>query len=450
MGRTPKLHHSLTQPRSFGRFVRVKAKGSVKRHPGLGRRCPQCNKKLSNTTVLRKHLMSPRSCLRYVEHDAVGIEEILREASKTAKLTSYALPVEAKNGPPNVTVTVNNNLNPATQMDSVSDQNGAPVDVHQLKIDDLVKEFESSFWNTVSPRAASAEATKQKTIAYVKNVIRSCNYKYLSEVYTKAGFDALQDVFRRPITYSTKKGTIAAFIEFLEFVEFNEDLPFNERKRIKYISYLKQSKTSYAKGCKSDDKDRKIKLGEMMLKGEFPMFSEIQVVYERLSSEVEEIMMEDELSLASFRTFVSYVAFSLVRRCVIRPGALVLMTVAEFRNPNRVDDDSFLVHVREQKAATYNDGFVNIPAITYRRLENYLKQWRIDAISDDERLILKPNGSPLTSSELGQLCKREYQEHYPAKSFTFTAFRQHCQTVFSSTSNNELEMKWLNQVMAHT
>ena len=69
-----KGHHSMHQKRVFGRFQRVKST-ITKRHPGLGRKCPECNKQLTNSTVLRKHLLSKNACARYLPkpyHDIQG------------------------------------------------------------------------------------------------------------------------------------------------------------------------------------------------------------------------------------------------------------------------------------------------------------------------------------------------------------------------------------------
>ena len=48
----------------------------------------------------------------------------------------------------------------------------------------------------------------------------------------------------------------------------------------------------------------------------------------------------------SFKTFLGYVAFSLVKRCAIRPGAMTLMKCKELANPVLNNDATTLVHVK--------------------------------------------------------------------------------------------------------
>ena len=56
--------------------------------------------------------------------------------------------------------------------------------------------------------------------------------------------------------------------------------------------------------------------------------------------------MQRSNDVERFRVFVGYIAFSLIRRCVIRPGAMTFMTVEEFHKPIKAGTSSVLVHVK--------------------------------------------------------------------------------------------------------
>ena len=57
-------------------------------------------------------------------------------------------------------------------------------------------------------------------------------------------------------------------------------------------------------------------------------------------------LFAEELVSEKFNSFIAYIAFSLAKRCFIRPGALTQMTIKEFENPVYRDPDSVLVHVK--------------------------------------------------------------------------------------------------------
>lgn len=310
-------------------------------------------------------------------------------------------------------------------------------------------EFENSFNNPLSSRVNSASSTVEKVVAYVRTIVRACGFDSLESIYTEQGLNSLQKAFDRKVTFSTKKNMCAAFVEFLQFIEFRDELPFDERKRLKRIAYLKNACIAFSRGCKFDNAYRRVKLAEMMYNGEFPLYSEVSTVFQALEKEVAKTMKKRNLSVPAFKVFIAFIAFGLALRCMIRPGALVLMTVSEFLKARHVDDETYLVHVKAQKAATYNDGFVNVSSKLYELLSDYLENFRQPRLSDSERLILKPNGPALTSQELGLICKDIYHLHYKNKDFGFTEFRQHCQTIFAHTCSDELQLKWFNKVMVH-
>ena len=325
----------------------------------------------------------------------------------------------------------------------------------KMLIEPRLLAFQESFNNPLSSRSHSALATKNAVVANARSIIHACGYKDLRELYSGSGLTALQKHFTylndvKMLKERSKKNLLAGYIEFLNFLEFTDDLPYPPNKRLKFIAYLSNACSGFARGCKFDEKQRAVKLGEEMHKGLFPLFSEVDHVYQLMKDDsLFLINQEKPIDLCNFRTFVSFISFGLMRRCVIRPGALLLMTIAEFKNPNHIDDDTYLIHVREQKAATYNDGFVNVPALIYESLLFYMEHWRPRPISDQERIIIKPNGSALSSGELGIICKRAFNESFPNKEFTFSRFRMHCQTVFSNVCTDPLQMKWFNQMMCH-
>ena len=391
--------------------------------------------------------------VRFEKRTAAEICDALDISKRNAKLAKYrSIAVSSKE----------NVLKPASSDFVLDKQPEIPIEptendksVSGMPLEPCLIAFEESFNNPLSSRSHSASSTKAAVVANARSIVQACGYTDVSELYSSAGLKVLQNHFSylsevKMLKERSKKNLLAGYIEFLNFLEFMDDLPYTVSKRMKFITYLGNAYSAFTKGCKFDEKERAIKLGEEMHKGLFPLFTEVDNVYQHLKDDNSTLMEEmSSMGTASFRTFVSFVSFGLLRRCVIRPGALLLMTISEFQNPNQVDEDTFLVHVREQKAATYNDGFVNIPSLIYDALLFYIDNWRPKMISASERLVIKPNGSSLSSGELGMICKRAFNEFYPSKEFTFSRFRMHCQTVFSNACTDPIQMKWFNQMMCH-
>ena len=48
----------------------------------------------------------------------------------------------------------------------------------------------------------------------------------------------------------------------------------------------------------------------------------------------------------NFKDFLCFIAFALVRRCAIRPGALTFLKIGEFLNPIYKDEKTVLIHVK--------------------------------------------------------------------------------------------------------
>ena len=80
------LHHSVSQKRHFGTFIREKLIGSKKRHPELGRECSRC-KLLCNKTSLSRHLS--RSCPAGIVDDSAMVEDLCKRSRQQALLKRY-------------------------------------------------------------------------------------------------------------------------------------------------------------------------------------------------------------------------------------------------------------------------------------------------------------------------------------------------------------------------
>lgn len=102
----------------------------------------------------------------------------------------------------------------------------------------------------------------------------------------------------------------------------------------------------------------------------------------------------------------------------------------------------------DQKAAHYNDGFVNFPEQTYKLLDHYIKNWRPAASSESERVVLKLNGNVLDSNDFSKIMNRRFFAR-DRKEFCFTSFRKQVQTVFAYTESDETRNKWFNKIMVH-
>lgn len=75
-----KDNHWESQARSFGRFQKQKSQ-SRKRHPGLGRQCPRCEKELRDATSLKRHLLSDTACPQGPV-DKAHVESLLAESMR--------------------------------------------------------------------------------------------------------------------------------------------------------------------------------------------------------------------------------------------------------------------------------------------------------------------------------------------------------------------------------
>ena len=143
------------------------------------------------------------------------------------------------------------------------------------------------------------------------------------------------------------------------------------------------------------------------------------------------------------------VAFGLVRRAAIRPGALTLLTLEELSNPIRIGDHSCILRNHSQKVSKSNDGLVNFPSDCYEGLCHYVLKWRSKSYCNKEHVLLKLNSdNALESQDLGTICSDLFKMFHN-KSFCFTDYRQHLQTTFCQTTNNETDIKWFNRVMEH-
>ena len=81
-------HHSLKQNRKCGKFS-FETKGlKLKRHPGIGRPCPQCNrsKPYCDSNSLKAHLR--RSCPKGIVTDESELQELCIQSRNMARIQS--------------------------------------------------------------------------------------------------------------------------------------------------------------------------------------------------------------------------------------------------------------------------------------------------------------------------------------------------------------------------
>lgn len=99
----------------------------------------------------------------------------------------------------------------------------------------------------------------------------------------------------------------------------------------------------------------------------------------------------------------------------------------------------------------FNDGFVNFPMAVYISLQKYIQEWRQGPYNNDDVVLVWPETlRPVTSSDLGRICKVVFKGVNNGKDFVFTDFRQYLQSVFAQTCGNDEEKKWFNRVVGHS
>lgn len=162
-----------------------------------------------------------------------------------------------------------------------------------------------------------------------------------------------------------------------------------------------------------------------------------------------EIWDKTVLTQADYKHLIGFITFGLVRRCAIRPGALTMMTLAEFSKPIKIGEHSYMVHNVGQKASATNDAVVNFSTDVYEALQRYVSMWRAPAMLQNEKVLLNyKQNVALTSQELGRICGDLFKSVHD-KDFCFTDYRKHLQTAFCHTTRNKEEIKWFNRVMEH-
>ena len=157
-------HRSTRQPRLGGQFTRTKSR-TKKRHPGLGRPCPQCqrSKPYTDVTALKHHLKF--SCPKGKVNDEERIGQLCEQSKGMAKLynieklnrqswSSQSAIVEALpkgNGNSNsVVINMNHgelaNINGnGSQFVSISPTGSPPVSSKSLDIESALEKWSSSF-----------------------------------------------------------------------------------------------------------------------------------------------------------------------------------------------------------------------------------------------------------------------------------------------------------------
>ena len=296
-----KVHHSRFQKRVSGKFQREKVGVKIKRHPGLGRHCPQCESKQSNSTTLRRHLKF--HCPVELISEGPVLEQLLADAKRSAHINRHRKVSESDTSAlssshgssfsnaaslpsfiqPNITVNVSSNGErqecsiPKSMASNM--QTKFPVESYQV-------DFRKSLDNPLSGSSYRAASTKQKVCNAVRDIINLCGFKCMEEIYTENGLIQLQKAFDRPVKFGTLKASCAALIEFLEFIELYDELPSDSRKRMRLLEYLRKAKTAFSRGVKLDNAERRAKLTQAIHSGSFPTFREINEVYQWLDEKV--------------------------------------------------------------------------------------------------------------------------------------------------------------------
>ena len=284
-----KQNHWESQKRNFGRFVRQK-KTFVKRHPGLGRKCPKCNKPLRDTTSLKRHLLSKTACPGGI----VLLKEIpslIIESQRLAKLDKYSSNhnnddlKKPKDGiaAPSVNVTVNNGV---PYLPSEPSQTCAGRDLKLTDIFQCIDDFERSLDNPVFGPTHQATSTKKKIQDDVRRVITISGIKSLEQLFSDEGLAMLKKPFARDVQYGTKKANCQALLKFVEFADLNGDAKVDEKHKARLIYYLEKACDSFKRGVSIDNAFRRVKLSEGIRKNELPTYGEVCKVHDHLEVEV--------------------------------------------------------------------------------------------------------------------------------------------------------------------
>ena len=259
------------QKRSLGRFVKEKPV-STKRHPGLPRRCPQCNKELKSKKAFFYHLQSKRACPIGLQGKC--LEELYEQAVKNSKLVVIKSSDELVGN-----VTVDNECCTLS-----SNRPNQPVSKY-------FKEFQDSFSNPIYGSSNRKKATIEKIVSAVRRVINLCNYEDISDMFSKQGIDELSKVFKRPVTFSTHKGICQGYLEFIKYLEVCDDLKIDPSRRDILKATLRNAYDSFCRGTSNDNSDRRVKLSHSIRNGDLPTFSEITQVYKALEKKVPHLIV---------------------------------------------------------------------------------------------------------------------------------------------------------------
>ena len=278
--------HWLQQKRVFGKFVKEK-KNSKRRHPGIGRICPNCKKKVRDSTSLRYHLLS--TACPYGRIDDKDLPEMLLKAQALAKLQKckeFQQPTEkteAKDGSLKVNVTVNNSI-PLSMKDA---KHCSPTVLNDCKdINQYIEDFKNSFENPLFGSSNRAPSTLKKIIDSVKKIISTCQFTKVSDLFSNASFDSLKIPFRHELKFGTKKSMCQALIEFVEFLDFCDDVQVEEKRRVQLLYTLRKAYDSFCKGCAIDNASRRVKLSEAIRTGALPTYAEVTKTYDIMLKKV--------------------------------------------------------------------------------------------------------------------------------------------------------------------
>ena len=336
------------QQRLFGRFVKQNRK-SKKRHPGIGRPCPLCQKWLSEKGALVRHLTSVSACPR-ISSNNVSVEKLCQESQRLAKLAkisknhSMAEVSSPQHHIPSVVVNVNNNsVVDSTTNSSMTSNN---FNMNERPIERYLEEYERSFSNAIFGSSNRSGSTIKKLVNAARNVVSACNYQSISDCFTKDGIEKLKVPFGRPVQFTTKKGMCQGYWEFIQFLEYYDDLPVSENRRALLLNILEKAYKSFSRGISIDVANRRQKLSEAIRNDDLPTYSEVCKVYNYL---LEKAISLPDLEGLNFKDFVAFISFSLIKRCAIRPGALSLMKIKDFLSPVFEDNETILVHVKGKK-----------------------------------------------------------------------------------------------------
>lgn len=376
-GPSPKQRRK--QKRLNGRYVKEKPGQSKKRHSGIGRPCPYCGKMLCDKKTLVYHLNSKTACVyKPASFEPSILDDVLNESRKKAKrlqlrkynseLPPECSPISSKEAVgTNVTVNLNMPSTSTVPVSTLAVPVSCPVAVPELTVSDYLNKFQNSFKNPLSGSSNRAAATCNRLYKDAKRIISACNFTNVPSLFSNELVDKLQVPFSKKVQPGTKKQHLQAIIEFLEFVINRDEIAVDERQALRVIASLRKAYKDFANGAKKFAVNRRMDISQAIREGQFPTYSEVCTAVNKLESEASllrnyslinsiifvdfgcfkvQSMSMEELSSQKFDTFIAYVAFTLAKRCFIRPGALSQMTIAEFLSPVFAEKDAVLVHVK--------------------------------------------------------------------------------------------------------